>query len=172
MSLLCSCAVSIQQVKSQEGTIVYILSDGSIDSSGVAVPIQRDGDVYTFTDNMDYPLVVQCNNVTIDGADEIDNELNLIKGGGGCLLQEKIVASNSKMFLIIADWRKKSSKLGENWKTGIPVEIVPEAHKMLLRNLKSLGGKPNLRMAKSKMGPVVTDNGHFIIDVDFGCGLL
>jgi len=69
VSLLSLYAVSIQPVKSQEGTIIYILSDGSIDSSGVEVPIQRDGNVYTFTDNiMDYPLVIQCNDITVDGA--------------------------------------------------------------------------------------------------------
>ena len=56
----------------------------------------------------------------IDGADEIDENLNLIKGGGGCLVQEKIIASNSKKVIIIADFRKRSQKLGENWKKGIP----------------------------------------------------
>ena len=106
--------------------------------------------------------------VTIDGADEIDNELNLIKGGGGCLVQEKIIASNSRSFIVIADWRKKSSQLGEKWRTGIPVEIIPQAHKPMLKKLKDLGGVPILRMAVAKMGPVVTDNGNFIIDVDFG----
>ncbi len=69
VSLLSLYAVSIQPVKSQEGMIIYILSDGNIDSSGVEVPIQRDGNVYTFTDNiMDYPLVIQCNDIIIDGA--------------------------------------------------------------------------------------------------------
>ncbi len=106
--------------------------------------------------------------LTIDGADEIDDELNLIKGGGGCLVQEKIVASNSRSFIVIVDWRKKSSQLGEKWRTGIPVEIIPEAQQPLQNKLKALGGVPILRMAKSKMGPVVSDNGNFIIDVDFG----
>ena len=106
--------------------------------------------------------------LTIDGADEIDDDLNLIKGGGGCLVQEKIVASNSRSFIVIADWRKKSSQLGEKWRTGIPVEIIPQAYKPMLKKLKDLGGVPILRMAVSKMGPVVTDNGNFIIDVDFG----
>ena len=106
--------------------------------------------------------------LTIDGADEIDDDLNLIKGGGGCLVQEKIVASNSRSFIVIADWRKKSSQLGEKWRTGIPVEIIPQAHKPMLKKLKDLGGVPILRMAVAKMGPVVTDKGNFIIDVDFG----
>ena len=106
--------------------------------------------------------------VTIDGADEIDDNLNLIKGGGGCLVQEKIVASSSRSFVVIADWRKKSSHLGEKWRQGIPIEIIPEANLPLIKKLKVLGGKPTLRLAKAKMGPLVTDNGNFIIDVDFG----
>jgi len=106
--------------------------------------------------------------VVIDGADEIDDNLNLIKGGGGCLVQEKIVASNSRSFIIIIDWRKKSLLLGDKWRQGIPVEIIPEANRPLIKKLQNLGGKTSLRMAKAKMGPVVTDNGNFIIDVDFG----
>ena len=106
--------------------------------------------------------------VTIDGADEIDGDLNLIKGGGGCLVKEKIVASSSRNFVVIADWRKISSQLGDKWRAGIPVEIIPTALKPLMKRLNDLGGKPVLRMAKAKMGPVVTDNGNFIIDVDFG----
>lgn len=104
----------------------------------------------------------------IDGADEIDKDLNLIKGGGGCLLQEKIIASNSKKFIIIADYRKQSTILGENWKKGVPVEVIPLAYVPLITKLKHLGGKPLLRMANAKVGPIITDNGNFIIDVDFG----
>ncbi len=104
----------------------------------------------------------------IDGADEIDKNLNLIKGGGGCLVQEKIVASNSKKFIIIADFRKVSKNLGENWKKGVPIEVIPMAHVPITRKLQKLGGKPVLRMAQSKSGPLITDNGNFIIDVDFG----
>ncbi|MFX0032353.1 MAG: ribose 5-phosphate isomerase A [Promethearchaeota archaeon] len=104
----------------------------------------------------------------IDGADEIDRDLNLIKGGGGCLLQEKILASNSKKLVIIADFRKKSEKLGENWRKGIPIEVIPMAHVTVMKKLEKLGGKSKLRIAKAKMGPLITDNGNFIIDVDFG----
>ncbi len=103
-----------------------------------------------------------------DGADEIDKELNLIKGGGGCLVQEKIIASNSKNLVIIADFRKVSEKLGENWKNGVPIEVIPMAYKPIMKKLENLEGKPVLRMAKSKAGPLVSDNGNFIIDVDFG----
>ncbi len=104
----------------------------------------------------------------IDGADEIDNDLNLIKGGGGCLVQEKIVASNSKDFIVIADFRKNSKNLGENWKKGVPIEVIPIAYIPIMKKLEKIGGKPVLRMAKSKAGPLVTDNGNFIVDVDFG----
>ena len=106
--------------------------------------------------------------VTIDGADEIDKNLNLIKGGGGCLVQEKIIASNSNKLIIIADFRKNSNRLGENWKNGVPIEVIPMAYFPIAKKLGKLGGKPILRMAKAKMGPVITDNGNFIIDTDFG----
>ncbi len=103
-----------------------------------------------------------------DGADEIDKDLNLIKGGGGCLVQEKIIASNSKKLVIIADFRKVSEKLGENWRNGVPIEVIPMAYKPIMKKLENLEEKPVLRMAQSKAGPLVTDNGNFIIDVDFG----
>ena len=106
--------------------------------------------------------------VDIDGADEIDDALNLIKGGGGCHLQEKIVAACAKVFVIIADYRKDSTKLGEQWKKGIPLEVSPLAYRPVMEKLTALGGKPILRLAKSKAGPSVSDNGNFIIDVDFG----
>ena len=104
----------------------------------------------------------------IDGADEIDKNLNLIKGGGGCLVQEKIVASNSKELVIIADFRKKSETLGMKWKKGVPLEVIPIAYVPIMSKLEKIGGKPFLRMAKSKSGPLITDNGNFIIDADFG----
>ncbi len=106
--------------------------------------------------------------LVIDGADEIDKNLNLIKGGGGCLVQEKILASNSKNLVIIADFRKNSEKLGMNWKKGVPIEVIPMAYVPLMKKLEKMGGKPILRMAQSKSGPLITDNSNFIIDVDFG----
>uniref|UniRef100_K3WR92 Ribose-5-phosphate isomerase n=1 Tax=Globisporangium ultimum (strain ATCC 200006 / CBS 805.95 / DAOM BR144) TaxID=431595 RepID=K3WR92_GLOUD len=106
--------------------------------------------------------------VTIDGADEVDLQLNCIKGGGACQLQEKIVAFAAKKFVIIADYRKESSKLGEQWVQGVPIEVVPMAYVPLMNKLKEFGGAPVLRMAKNKAGPVVTDNGNFVLDVNFG----
>jgi len=104
----------------------------------------------------------------IDGADEIDKSLNLIKGGGGCLVQEKIIASASKILVIIADYTKKSEFLGEQWKKGVPIEIIPLAHIPIMKKLEKLGGTPVLRMAQAKAGPIISDNGNFIIDADFG----
>ncbi len=118
----------------------------------------------TLTSLDQYPEI----DLDIDGADEIDKALNLIKGGGGCLVQEKIIASNSRKLVIIADFRKNSEKLGINWRKGVPIEVIPVAYVPLLRKFEKMGGKPILRMAQAKAGPLVTDNGNFIIDVDFG----
>ncbi|NXI23004.1 RPIA isomerase, partial [Sterrhoptilus dennistouni] len=106
--------------------------------------------------------------VAIDGADEVDSELNLIKGGGGCLTQEKIVAGFAKCFIVIADYRKKSDRLGEQWKKGVPIEVIPMAYVPVTKALtKKFGGVVELRMAVNKAGPVVTDNGNFILDWKF-----
>eukprot|EP00004_Rigifila_ramosa_P028548 TRINITY_DN9711_c0_g1_i1.p1 TRINITY_DN9711_c0_g1~~TRINITY_DN9711_c0_g1_i1.p1 ORF type:complete len:251 (-),score=47.86 TRINITY_DN9711_c0_g1_i1:45-704(-) len=105
--------------------------------------------------------------VALDGADELDAHLNLIKGGGGALTPEKIVISNAKKFVCIVDESKKSRHLGQSWKKGVPVEVIPMAHFPLLSKLSALGGTPVLRQAVAKAGPVVTDSGHFIIDVNF-----
>jgi ribose 5-phosphate isomerase A len=118
----------------------------------------------TLGDLSRYPVI----DVDIDGADEVDAHLQLIKGGGGCQTQEKIVASNSKTLIIIADYRKDSKILGEQWKKGIPIEVIPCAYVPLMTKFYQMGGKPILRMGINKAGPVVTDNGNFILDVDFG----
>ena len=106
--------------------------------------------------------------VAIDGADEVDASLNCIKGGGGCMLQEKLVVSCAHRFIVVADQRKDSTVLGTQWKQGIPIEVVPSAWVPVSNALKKMGGKPTLRMAVKKAGPVLTDNANFIIDVDFG----
>jgi len=110
----------------------------------------------------EHPVV----DVSIDGADQLDARLNLIKGGGGALLREKIVASCSKLYIIVADERKLARRLGEN--CPIPLEVHPMAVKPITMRLEELGAKASLRMARGKVGPVVTDNGNLIIDADFG----
>ncbi|GBB91068.1 hypothetical protein RclHR1_18190003 [Rhizophagus clarus] len=107
--------------------------------------------------------------VTIDGADEVDENLNAIKGGGACHLREKLVAEAAKKFIIVADYSKHSTTLGEKWKQGVPIEVIPFAYLRVMNSLKELGcDNPILRMAKAKAGPVISDNGNFIVDAHFG----
>ena len=105
--------------------------------------------------------------VTIDGADQIDPNLNLIKGMGAALAREKIVASTSKHNIIIADANKKVATLGQD-NQPIPVEVLPFAIAPVQRRIMVFGGKPILREAKNKLGPVITDNGNALIDAYFG----
>ena len=102
----------------------------------------------------------------IDGADQIDQKLNLIKGGGGALTREKIVASAAKQFVVVADETKLVEKLGTDCR--VPVEVLPFALAPATADIRELGGKPLLRESKGKVGAVVTDSGNYIVDVDFG----
>lgn len=94
--------------------------------------------------------------VYVDGADEINHSLQMIKGGGAALLGEKIVASASERFVCIADESKYVARLG---KFPLPVEVIPSARSLVARQLLKLGGEPELRIA------CTTDNGHEILDV-------
>lgn len=107
--------------------------------------------------------------VAFDGADEVDDELNLIKGGGACLWQEKIVAASARRFVCVADFRKLSPRLGTSWKKGIPIEVLPLAAPRVLDELRRLGSvNPAVRPGlPGKAGAVVTDNGMWIIDAPF-----
>jgi ribose 5-phosphate isomerase A len=105
--------------------------------------------------------------VTIDGADQLTPELFLIKGGGAALAREKIVASASKLNVIIADQPKKTKMLGEN-NQFVPVEVLPFALPIVKATIVAMGGKPMVREGKGKLGPVITDNGNAVIDVYFG----
>ncbi len=105
--------------------------------------------------------------LTIDGADQIDGELNLIKGMGGALAREKVVAVASKKLVIVADASKRVKVLGEN-NHPVPIEVLPFAAPLVVRKIREIGGKPALREGIKKAGPVITDNGNVIIDVDFG----
>jgi ribose 5-phosphate isomerase A len=126
-----------------------------------------------------FMLAVQCGiptttleehpilDLTIDGADQIDSELNLIKGMGGALTREKIVASASKKLVIVADESKKVKVLGEN-NHPVPIEVIPFAAPLVTRKISEMGGKPNIREGNGKLGPVITDNGNILIDANFG----
>jgi ribose 5-phosphate isomerase A len=111
----------------------------------------------------EHPLL----DLTIDGADQVDERLNLIKGMGGALVREKIVAAASRRLIIIADESKKVKFLGAN-NHPIPLEIIPFAVKPITLKLKEMGGNPVLREGKGKVGPVITDNGNVIMDAAFG----
>ena len=102
--------------------------------------------------------------ITIDGADEIDAKLNLIKGGGGALLREKVVASASKKMVVVADSGKVVSVLG---KFPLPVEIISFARTVVENKIIALGGSPKLR-TRCDGSPYVTDNGNEILDCSFG----
>jgi len=104
--------------------------------------------------------------LTIDGADQVDGKLNLIKGMGGALMREKIVASAAKQLVIMVDETKLVEKLGMNHP--VPVEVLPFALSVVMARVRELGGKPVLREGKDKVGPVVTDSGNFVLDVGFG----
>jgi len=105
--------------------------------------------------------------ITIDGADQLTPELFLIKGGGAALAREKIVASATKLNIIIADEAKKVKLLGEN-NQFVPVEVLPFALPIVKETIIAMGGKPVMREGKGKLGPTITDNGNAIIDACFG----
>ncbi|MBX6366109.1 MAG: ribose 5-phosphate isomerase A [Gemmatimonadetes bacterium] len=106
--------------------------------------------------------------LTIDGADEVDPQLNLIKGLGGALLWEKIVASASERLLIVADEAKLVGRLGE--RAPLPVEVVPFGWNTHLAFLDNLGAEPVLRRTANG-SPFVTDGGHYLIDCHFPNGI-
>ncbi len=105
---------------------------------------------------------VKSIDIDIDGADEIDPNFNLIKGGGGALLREKIIAVKSKKMVIVADESKSVTTLG---RFPLPVEVVPFAIEWTIQRLKSLCKKVVLRQKEEK--PYITDNGNYILDCDF-----
>ena len=101
--------------------------------------------------------------LAVDGADEIDPAVNCVKGRGGALLREKIVAHASRQFVLIADETKLVGRLGRG---PVPVEVLPFLWEATSRSIESLGGRPQLRMAPG--GPFRTDNGNLVLDTSFG----
>ena len=110
----------------------------------------------------DHPVI----DLTFDGADEVDPALNLIKGGGGALLREKIVAQASRREVIIVDESKLSPALGTHW--AVPVEVIPFGYRTQAAYLESLGAQVRLRPGDAAEGPFRTDQGNFILDSAFG----
>jgi ribose 5-phosphate isomerase A len=102
--------------------------------------------------------------IAVDGADEVDPKLRLIKGRGAAHLREKCVAAAAKHFVVVVDEQKVVKKLGA---AAVPVEVLPFAITPVLVQLRGLGGIPIIREAVRKDGPVITDNGNFVVDCRF-----
>jgi ribose 5-phosphate isomerase A len=102
--------------------------------------------------------------VTVDGADEVDPQLRLIKGGGGAMLREKIVASATKQLVIVADASKQVQKLG---RFPLPVEVIPFAQALVMKRIKALGADVQVR-ADASGGAYITDENNHILDCRFG----
>lgn len=129
--------------------------EGAVASSEVTATRLRSHNIRVFDLND-----VSSIPVYVDGADEITYEGAMIKGGGGALTREKIIASASDKFICIADESKLVTVLGA---FPLPVEVIPMAHALIARKLALLGGKPELRMQENQ--PYRTDNGNYILDV-------
>jgi ribose 5-phosphate isomerase A len=103
--------------------------------------------------------------LAFDGADEVDGQMNLIKGRGGAQTREKIVAFEARRFVVLVDESKLVEVLGS--RMPVPIEVVPLAIRPVMGRIVALGGTPELRMGERKDGPVVTDQGFWIIDARF-----
>jgi len=103
--------------------------------------------------------------IAIDGADEVDPQHNLIKGGGAAHTREKVVDSLAEQFIVVVDSSKLVERLGSTF--AVPVEVLPMAIAPVMRAVQKLGGRPELRMGVKKDGPVITDQGNMVLDVQF-----
>ncbi len=129
----------------------------------VATSVQTEDLAKSLGINMVSFAMVDQLDICIDGADEADLNLNLIKVGGGALLREKIVASASKLYIIIVDETKKVEKLG---KFKLPVELVQFGYELNLHRLQQMGAITTMRKRNDDL--FVTDNGNYLVDCDFG----
>jgi ribose 5-phosphate isomerase A len=125
----------------------------------VATEASRNGIPLTTLD--DHPLV----DLTIDGADEVDPQINLIKGGGGALLREKMVAQASRREIIVADGSKLAAQLGTNW--ALPVEVIEFGWRATAAWIRDQGAEVTLRQ-RTDGTPVRTDQGNLVLDCGFG----
>ena len=107
--------------------------------------------------------------LAIDGADEVDPAFQLIKGGGACHVQEKLVAARAERFVVVVDSTKLMERLNLDFL--LPVEVLPGAWRQVQQQLSAMGGAAELRMAQRKAGPVVTDQGNLVLDVRFDGGI-
>lgn len=107
--------------------------------------------------------------LALDGADEVSPALDLIKGRGAAHTREKVVAALADRFVVLADPSKEVERLGASMP--VPVEVLPMAEPSVSREIRRLGGEPALRMGEKKDGPVVTDQGLWVIDAAFASGI-
>jgi len=121
----------------------------------------------------DIPLTSLDENSTLDlaldGADEVDDACRLIKGGGGAHTREKVVAHQADRFVVLVDPTKEVDQLGSHFP--VPVEVLPMAATPVMHTLEEAGATPTLRTAETKDGPVVTDQGLWIVDAQFPDGI-
>ncbi|KRB59999.1 ribose 5-phosphate isomerase [Flavobacterium sp. Root186] len=150
-------------------TSFYVIKEiGELVRNGLKIKaIATSNETKAYAKSLDTPLVdintVNSIDITIDGADEFNSDLVLIKGGGGALLKEKIVASLTKQEIIIVDSSKKVDLIG---KFKIPIEVIPFASNYVLARIVLIDGLGEIR--RSKDIPFITDQGNYIIDADFG----
>ncbi len=150
--------------------VLYVLAD-KLNSGELKniVGIPSSEKTKKLANELNIPTDTLANNpsidLTIDGADEVDEKLNLIKGGGAAHLREKIIAQASKQYVIIVDESKVSKSLGEKW--AVPVEVIKMAIDVETEYLKSIGAEIKQRM-DSEGNSLITDEGNYILDANFG----
>lgn len=150
-------------------TAMYAIREiGEMVKNGLQIQaVATSGQTEKLARSLNIPLVdinsIDSIDITIDGADEFSNDLTLIKGGGGALFKEKIVASLSRELIIIADSSKKVDLLG---KFRLPIEVVPFASNYVLNQIRSINGMGEIRMLLDDY--FITEQGNYIMDCDFG----
>lgn len=151
-------------------TAAYAISElGRLVSDGLdimGIPTSYQSEMLAIEHNIPITTLLEHPeiDITLDGADQIDQNLVAIKGGGAAHTKEKVIASAASRVVLMVDSGKIVSRLDH----AVPIEVLPYSITLVERQVCALGGIPNLRMAARKVGPVITDNGNFIIDADFG----
>jgi ribose 5-phosphate isomerase A len=132
----------------------------------VGVPTSYASEALAIECNIPLSTLAECPelDVDIDGADQVDAALNVIKGGGAAHTKEKIVSCSSKIFAVVIDGNKLKDVLNR----GVPIEVLPYARRLVEKKIADLGGKCTVRTGSGKDGPTISDNGNFIMDCDFG----